>query len=214
MSRTTEQDKNRGTNQLPNDQSVVVRCKADVDLYLTSDWHAGSLWCDYTGLAQMVKDVKNNKFAKMIIGGDLTECTPPGHHDGGRDSDSDIDKQIIRTARGLKPIRDKIVLMYAGNHGGARTIAKSGMDPDLLISEILDVPYKVVPSVVQFQSRKGNVRVCGGHGKSTAKNHLLELERLWKVYPNCQLYHLGHDHSLTAEQAGALEYDECGAEHW
>lgn len=43
---------------------------------------------------------------------------------------------------------------------------------------------------------------------------MLELEKLRTIYPHCDIYHEGHTHCLYAEQAGALEYDASGREHW
>jgi len=213
-SRSYEDFRNRGTTQIPVSEGVVYDAPDDFDLYLTSDWHCGAEVCDYAGLRAMIKDVAKNPNARMIIGGDQMEMTPPGYHDGGRTSDSDLDHQIIRTANALKPIADKIDLIYAGNHGGKRIIPKVGIDPDLMLSGMLDVAYSTVPTVVQYKTPSGTVKICGGHGNSGAKNTLLEVQRLANVYPNCHLYHLGHTHDLYAKLAGAMEYDENGEEHW
>lgn len=125
-----------------------------------------------------------------------------------------MDHQIIRTAKALKPYKNRISLIYSGNHGKQRFMKTGGFDPDLMLAAMLDVPYSTVPTVVQYKSKAGTVKIGGGHGKSGARNSLLELQRMRLVYPGCDLYHLGHDHSLFAEHAGGMVYDKKGREHW
>jgi hypothetical protein len=212
--RNYEEYRNRGTTQLPISEGLVVDAPSDFDLYLTSDWHCGAEVCDYAGLRKMIARVEADPTARMIIGGDQMEVTPPGYHDGGRTSDSDIDHQIVRTGNALQPVKDKIDLIYSGNHGGKRILPRVGIDPDLILTGMLGVNYSTVPTVVQYKTPEGVIKICGGHGKSGAKNTLLELHKLRNVYPNCDLYHLGHTHDLYGTQKGGMEYDENGDEHW
>lgn len=208
-----ERWRNRGTTQLPMDKGLVLTAKKDFDLYLASDFHAGNESCYYAGLKQMVDDIRDNPIARAIFEGDLMEITPPGHHDGGRNSDSYIDGQIIRTQNALAPIKHKIDLVIGGNHGKPR-LSGVGIDPDLILCATLGVPYSTVPKVTQYITPKGRVKVCNGHGKAVSQNALAEVRKLRTIYPNCQLYSLGHDHSLIAEHDGAMEYDDEGNEHW
>lgn len=205
--------RNRGTTQIPVNKGLVIEAPSDFDLFLTSDWHSGSESCDYPALTKLVQSIKSNRRARMIAGGDHMEVTPPGYHDGGRNSDSYIDGQILRTMEALKPIASKIDLAYSGNHGKNR-LMNVGVDPDLILFSAIGVPYTTVPTVVQYVTPKGTVRVCGGHGKSVSDNALKEVRKLREIYPGCDLYHLGHDHSLIAEQDGALKYDGQGNEYW
>ena len=205
--------RNRGTTQLLMNKGLVLQAKKDFDLYIASDFHAGSETCYYRGLKQMVDDIRDNPLARAIFDGDLMEVTPPGHHDGGRNSDSYIDGQIIRTSNALQPIKDKIDLIIGGNHGKPR-LAGVGIDPDLILCAMLGVPYSTVPKVTQYVTPAGRVKVCTGHGKSVSQNPLAEVRKLRTIYPNCHLYSLGHDHSLIAEHDGAMEYDDKGNEHW
>lgn len=208
-----ERWRNRGTTQIEINKGLVIRAPDNFDLYLSSDWHSGSESCYYPGLHDMVNAIKKDSRARLIGGGDHMEVTPHGKHDGGRNSDSLIDGQIIRTTNGLKPIKKKIDLLYGGNHGRPR-LANVGIDPDLIMASMLGVPYSPVPTVVRYVMPNGILKVCGGHGSSGAQDALRELRRLREVYPNCHVYHLGHDHSLFAEPDGAMEYDENGDEFW
>lgn len=161
----------------------------------------------------MVEKISHTKGSKAIFGGDHMEVTPPGHHDGGRNSDSYIDGQIIRTSEALKSIAHKIDLAYSGNHGKNR-LMNVGIDPDLIMFSSLKVAYTTVPTVVQYVMPSGTLKVCGGHGKTVADNPVKELRRLREIYPECSIYHLGHDHSLFAEPDGSLKYDTNGDEYW
>ena len=141
------------------------------------------------------------------------ECAPPGYHDGGRNSDGDIDSQIIRTTEALKSIAHKIDLIYRGNHGFKR-LSGVGIDPDLILASNLGVAYSTVPTVIQYVMPSGKISVCGGHGKAVSENPIREIRRLREIYPDCTIYHLGHDHSLFAEQDGSLKYSSDGDEYW
>ena len=184
----------------------------NVNLYLTSDWHCGAETCDYDALRALIRDVKSDPQARIILGGDQMEMTPPGHHDGLRHSDSDLDHQIIRTIAALKDISNKILIIYQGNHGAKRFEA---LDPDLILASVLKVPYSTVPTVVRLVFKdERSLKICGGHGKSGGKNSDLELEKLTEIYTNCDVYHLGHNHDLYAKEIGSLEYDDEGKERW
>lgn len=208
-----ERWRNRGTTQLPMDKGLVLKAKKDFDLYLASDFHAGNESCYYKGLKEMVDAIAANPIGRAIFEGDLMEITPPGHHDGGRNSDSYIDGQIIRTRAALEPIKGKIDLIVGGNHGKPR-LAGVSIDPDLILCSTLGIPYSTVPKVTQYVTQAGRVKVCTGHGKAVSQNALAEVRKLRTIYPNCNLYSLGHDHSLIAEHDGAMEYDDEGNEHW
>lgn len=198
---------------VPLGRGVVVSAPDNFDLYLTSDWHCGSNVCDYKGLHSMISQVQETRSARMIIGGDQMEMTPPLHHDGGRESTCYPDEQIIRTSDALKKCADRIDLIYSGNHGRAR-LSSVHVDPDLILAYTLGANYSTVPTVVQYRTPSGVIKIAGGHGKAGGKNGLLEVERLRNIFPGCDLYHLGHNHQLFAEQAGAMEFDEDGYEHW
>jgi hypothetical protein len=205
--------RDRGTTQVPVNEGVVIKAPADFDLYLTSDWHAGHEDCYYRGLHELIEEVGSNDSARIILGGDQMEMTPAGHHDGGRNSDSYIDGQIIRTTDACKPIADKIDMIYGGNHGKAR-LTKVGIDPDLIMASMLGAHYSPVPKVVIYRTPVGDIKICGAHGKSGGQNSMPELRRMKEVYPGCQLYHAGHTHDLYAEHDGSLVYDKNGKESW
>lgn len=196
---------------VPLGRGIVVSAPASFDLVLTSDWHCGSNVCDYRGLSSMLDRVTGS--TRMILGGDQMEMTPPGHHDGGRESTCYPDEQIIRTSDALQRVRNRIDAIYSGNHGRAR-LSDVHIDPDLLLAYTLGANYVTVPTVIQYKTPMGTVKIAGGHGKSGGKNGLLEIEKLRNIFPGCDLYHLGHNHQLFAEQAGAMEFDEYGNEHW
>lgn len=208
-----ENYRNRGTTQIPLEKGPVVKAPSNFDLFLSSDWHAGQECCNYGALRGMVDRIRSTRNARAIFGGDQMEVTPPGYHDGGRHSDSYIDGQIIRTSKALDPIKHKIDLLYSGNHGRARLVS-AGIDPDLILASQLGVTYSIVPTVIQYVTPDGTLRICGGHGKAVSQNSMAELKKLRAIYPNCHLYHLGHDHSLYGEPGGAIEYDTEGNEFW
>jgi len=212
-----EEYRNRGTTQLPLNQHPVYTSDGDMDLYLASDLHCGSETCHYEGIVELVNEVKDNPKARLVLGGDQMEMQPLDYQDCGRNSDSYIDGQIIRTQKGLEPIKDQILLMLSGNHGKAR-LAKAGIDPDLIVASTLGVPYATVPKVltIAFKGLKRDpLKICIGHGKSGGMGDgMPELKRMHHSYPHCNIYALGHNHSLYANPNGAITVDDTGKEHY
>ena len=208
-----EDARGQATTQIDPKQCLIYEAPADFDLFLSSDHHYGHEDCHYEGLRTLVDMVGDTPNARLILGGDQCEITPQGYHDGGRNSDRHIDEQIVGYSRLFRPVAGKIDLMLAGNHGKKRLV-KAGIDPDLIIAGNLEAPYSAVPKVVRYKTPRGSFQVCVGHGNSGAQNSLLDLQRLQRGYPGCELYNLGHDHNLFAERAGAMIYDEKGREQW
>lgn len=202
----------QGTCFVPINKGIVVEAPKDFDLYVLSDLHCGAAECNYELLRAMIKEIKGNRKARVILGGDVIEAIPRGYKIDERGQDVPPDAQVVITSKYLKPIAPKIICSFKGNHN---TNARGeSMDSDFLLAELLKVPYKTVPGVVQFKTPKGVVKVAGGHGKSGAKNGDIELEKLRNIFPNCSAYFLGHTHMLYAKHVGALKYDEGGNEHW
>lgn len=201
-----------GTSYVPLNQGIIRHTKNTIDLYIWSDQHFGSNECNYDLAAGIIKEIKENRNALTIMGGDTIEAIPRGYKIDSKEQEVPPDTQIVLTKRYLLPIKNKIVCMYKGNHN---TQARGeSIDSDFLIADALGVPYKTVPTVVQLKTPKGTVKIAGGHGRSSAKNGDLELEKLRNIYPDCHIYHLGHNHMLYAKHIGALYFDEEGKEQW
>ncbi len=197
---------------VPINQGLLVNCKPDFNLFLWSDQHFGANECNYELAGHIVSEIKNDKNAVVVLGGDLTEAIPRGYKISERGQRDNPDDQIVETSTRLKPIRDKIKLIFKGNHN--LLSRGESTDTDYIIASNLNVPYKTVPTVIQFVTSRGTVRAAGGHGSSGAKNGDIELETLKKIFPGCQIYFLGHNHQLYAKQSGSLVYDSEGKEHW
>jgi predicted phosphodiesterase len=208
-----EQQKIKGTKILPITQGICLNHKhSKFNLYFISDLHCGATECNYELLDKAIDMIKGDKTSLLIIGGDTIEAIPRGYKINEEGQHCSIDAQIARTARALKPLSDKTIVMFKGNHN-SKSRGES-VDSDLMIAEIMGVPYKTVPTVIQIKTPKGLIKLAGAHGKSTNKNNDLELEQLRKIYPGCQMYFLGHTHALYCKQTGALVYDKQGNEDW
>lgn len=201
-----------GTVWIPPEQGIVCHIKSDFDLYFWSDQHFGANECNYALAKNIIKEIKNNPKARVVMGGDTIEAIPRGYKISERGQTTTPDLQIAKTIEHLKEIQSKIVCMFKGNHNTESR--GESVDSDFLIAQALDAPYKTVPTVIQFITPKGVLKAAGGHGHSSAKNGDLELEAVRKIFPGCQIYFLGHNHMLYAKRAGALVYDSEGKEHW
>lgn len=197
---------------VPINKGIVCRVGKDCNVYLWSDQHFGSTECNYKLAEQVVDLIHKDKIGKVILGGDTLEAIPRNYKISERGQSTPPDFQVAETARRLRKIKDKILVLFKGNHN---TQARGeSMDSDYLLAELLDAPYKTVPTVVQLITPKGIVKLAGGHGHSGAKNGDNELNSLRKIFPDCQAYFLGHNHMLYAKQTGSLVHDIKGDEHW
>ena len=215
ISHTHEERRIKGSTQLKLNEHVTVKIPDDIDLYLASDLHCGSESSYYKGIENLVAEVAANDKARLILGGDQMEIQPLNYQDCGRTSDSFIDMQIVKTTKGLTPVADKLLMIASGNHGKAR-LAAVGIDPDLLVASQLNVPYATVPKVIVLKpGRKKAIKVCVGHGASGGMGDgMPELRRFQNVFPGCDIYALGHNHRLYAQDFGALTVDDTGKERW
>ncbi len=207
-----EEERLKYTTQLPLGKGLVLEVNSDFDLYLWSDIHVGAMEFNIELFKNSINHLKKNKMGRVILAGDLIEGIPRGYKISERGQYSTPDFQIEEFQRLIKPVQDRVDIIYKGNHNTESR--GESIDSDFIIAQMLNVPYKTVPTVVQYLTKKGVIKVCGGHGKSGAVNPDLELERLAKIFPDNHIYHLGHTHHLYAKQTGALRYDEQGKEQW
>ena len=201
-----------GTTQLRLDQGLVLSAKKDFDLYIFSDIHVGAMEFNKVLFQDAVAHAHCNPKARVILSGDLIEGIPRGHKISERGQYSTPDFQIAEFIRLIDPIKHKIDLIYKGNHNPESR--GESIDSDFVIAQQLKVPYKTVPTVIQYKTAVGAVRVCGGHGKSGAVNPDTELFKLSKIFPNNQIYHLGHTHHLYAKHMGTITFNAEGNEDW
>lgn len=208
-----ELDRIKGTTQIASNRGIVrSHPYANFNWYFWSDQHFGAMECNYNLATRIVDTIKRDKTSLVTLGGDIIDAIPRGYKIDDRGQHCTPDLQIARTVNELKPIANKIVCLYKGNHNiNARG---ESVDSDFLIAQGLGVPYKTVPTVVQVKTPRGVIKAAGGHGKSGAKNGDTELEQVRSIFPNCHIYHLGHNHQLYVKRSGALVYDSKGKEAW
>lgn len=202
-----------GTVKLPSDRAVLRNHPHNnFNIYLISDLHCGAVECNYELLHKAVKEISSDKNSLVIVGGDTIEGIPRGYKINEEGQHCGIDQQIARTAKALRPIAKQCVVMFKGNHN-TKSRGES-TDSDLMIAELLDVPYKTVPSVIMIKTKKGVVKLAGGHGSRSSKNQDIEIQDMRVIFPGCQAYFLGHTHALFCKQIGALTHTSSGAEKW
>lgn len=213
MENKYERERIKGTTQLPLDKGLAFDVPySSFNIYMLSDLHCGAMECNYKLLDDVFTMIEEDRNAVVVVGGDTIEAIPRGYKINEEGQHCSIDAQIARTINEFKRIQKKVKIMFKGNHN---TKARGeSIDSDFVIANALGVPYKTVPSVIIVRTPKGNIRLAGGHGRSGASNSDLELEKVMKIFPGCDIYFLGHNHALYAKQYGALVYDEYGNEHW
>lgn len=203
-----------GGSYVPMNQGVIHKHPyKNFNLYFWSDQHFGAVECNYELAKDIVDMIKKDKTSLVVLGGDTMEAIPKGYkYDDTRGQDVPPDVQILETAKHLEPVAKQVVCLFKGNHN--IQMRGESIDSDLMLASSLKIKYKTVPTVIQVKVPNGVIKLAGGHGRSGAKNGDTELQTVRTIYPNCDIYFLGHNHQLYAKQIGAIKYDVDGNEEW
>ncbi len=173
--------------------------------------HTGAKDQDLKKWKEAIKAVKDDPDGYWIHNGDILEFIPPGYKISQRGQDLENDDQYLEALEQLKPIRNKCLFIRGGNHDSGRSVRIVGVDIIRLLAQALDVPFydgvgytKIVAT--QNTSKKNFILIASGHGTRTTTNPDLQLHALRAVYPQADVFVLGHDHKLYAKPFDGLGF--------
>ena len=175
------------------------------DVYFLGDIHLGSNFCDLDSLHKTIDEIRKNKYAHVILMGDLIECGIIGRF-GLWDQSSTPMQQVNDIVTLFTPIKDKIDFSIGGNHE-ARIFRETSIDISQIIAEKLNCQYIGIGGIIN----KYGPCIVAFHGTANSTSPELELRRAYLKYPEADIIALGHVHQLYAKQF--LSYDKNGKEH-
>ncbi|MFA6991927.1 MAG: hypothetical protein WC269_01440 [Candidatus Gracilibacteria bacterium] len=128
--------------EIINQIEVSIKPRGDsIKIIPLSDLHIGAPHFNETKAQKFIDYIKNTKDTYTVIVGDLIEnATRYSVGDGVYTQTMSPDAQREYAVQLLKPISKKILCLADGNHS-FRTMKDSGLSPEKLIAEKLDVEY-------------------------------------------------------------------------
>lgn len=110
----------------------------DIKVYIFSDWHIGDKFCDTRIIAEQIEQIKNEPNAYVICNGDLmNNATKTSVSDCYAEELTPME-QLETFINFLRPIKDKIICLTAGNHEN-RTFKSDGIDLTQLAARELGI---------------------------------------------------------------------------
>lgn len=122
-------------------QVVKKKLSADYDeieILPLSDWHIGDIFCDMKLIKSQIDYILNHDNAYCVLNGDLANNATKTSISDSYAEKFTPDEQLDIIVNLLKPIKEKILAITAGNHE-KRTYKKEGIDLTRLIAKELDL---------------------------------------------------------------------------
>jgi len=179
--------------------------KAKVNLHCLTDIHVGSKVFDRSLFLKAIQMINEDPNALWFGNGDMLEFIPPNYHIPEGDQLFDNNEQYAQFVKMIRPIMDKCIFLRGGNHDTLRSVRLAGIDIIRVLCDDLEVPYYPFPGYAVINYKHNRFTFASGHGKSGAKNGDMELTRLRNIFPDADMYYLGHNHQLYAKPIDSFE---------
>jgi hypothetical protein len=179
--------------------------KKKVNIHCLTDVHLGSRTFDRVFFLKAISTIKKDPNAVWFGNGDMLEFIPPNYYISDNDQAFDNNEQYEQFVKMIRPIIDKCLFFRGGNHDTLRSVKLAGIDIIRVMCEDLEIPYFPYPGYTVINYKRNNYTIASGHGKSGAKNGDLELQRLRNIFPEADMYYLGHNHQLYAKPIDSFE---------
>jgi len=179
--------------------------KPKVNIHCLTDVHVGSKAFDRALFLKAIEKIKKDPNAIWFGNGDMLEFIPPNYHIPDNDQLFDNNEQYEQFVKMVRPIFSKCLFMRGGNHDTLRSVKLAGIDIIRVMCDDLEIPYFPFPGYTVVNYKTGRFVMASGHGKSGAKNGDMELYRLRNIFPEADMYYLGHNHQLYANPIDSFE---------
>jgi hypothetical protein len=179
----------------------IIKSDAELELitlYPLGDWHLGSEHCDVKLINKQIKEIKNDKTARIILMGDLAEtATKESVGAGVYEQEQNAQQQMMRVKNLLYDVRHLIDGVVTGNHE-ERIYKTSGFDLSLYLCQMLEIENKYMryQGIVGYVIGKRSYLVNVWHGSGNGGSAGTSLNRLQKQseYVLADIYLMGHVH--------------------
>lgn len=182
----------------------------ELEVLFLGDLHIGSKDCDMKAIQSHIDWVKANKNVLVLMMGDTINCGLKNSVGAGNFDDTiNPDVQIETAIEMLKPIKDRIIGNYDGNHAN-RISNETTLSPEKMIAVALGIPYlnKGCFNHIRFGSQ--TYIIYGTHGSTGATTVSGALNTCMKLanYNMADVYAMGHTHNLATYSQVIHEVDK------
>lgn len=149
-------------------------------------------------LNEKLNFVKKKKEARVILVGDLVDTATITSKTSVFDEDKTLIEQKREIAETLRPIKNKIIGAFQGNHE-RRTWKLAGDDPTADISDRLGIKYLGISGVIEIKIRKQRYLIYAHHttgGGSTPGSKVNRAEKNRNLVTDCDIFLAAHSHGL------------------
>ena len=190
---------------VPGKVQEITLNKKKVNLHCITDVHVGSKVFDMLLFLKVIDKIKKDPNAYWFGNGDMLEFIPPNYHIPEGDQAFDNNEQYEQFVSMIRPIKHKCLFVRGGNHDTLRSVRLAGIDIIRVMCDDLEIPYFPFPGYTVINYKGGQFTFASGHGKGGGKNGDLELQRLRNIFPDADMYYLGHNHQLYAKPIDSFE---------
>jgi len=190
---------------VPGKVQEITLNKKKVNLHCITDVHVGSKVFDRLLFLKVIDKIKKDPNAYWFGNGDMLEFIPPNYHIPEGDQAFDNNEQYEQFVNMIRPIKHKCLFVRGGNHDTLRSVRLAGIDIIRVMCDDLEIPYFPFPGYTVINYKGGQFTFASGHGKGGGKNGDLELQRLRNIFPDADMYYLGHNHQLYAKPIDSFE---------
>ena len=197
-----------------NESKLIVKVdNKKIRVYGLTDIHVGNEAFHRDFFEQVLAEIKKDKDAYFFINGDAIEFIPPNYDISERGQDRPNEQQKAELIGYLRPIKDKCLFYRPGNHED-RSEKIAGFDIVWDICRELNIPMYKEPGYLTIQTKSGKITIVSAHGSSGGGVSLAdsEIQRLTTIFPNADVYFLGHNHQLRDTIKKQIELDDSGKE--
>tara|TARA_R100000900_G_scaffold146087_1_gene134300 strand:- start:2748 stop:3491 length:744 start_codon:yes stop_codon:yes gene_type:complete len=190
---------------VPGKVQEITLNKKKINLHCITDVHVGSKVFDRLLFLKVIDKIKKDPNAFWFGNGDMLEFIPPNYHIPEGDQAFDNNEQYEQFVNMIRPIKHKCLFVRGGNHDTLRSVRLAGIDIIRVMCDDLEIPYFPFPGYTVINYKGGQFTFASGHGKGGGKNGDLELQRLRNIFPEADMYYLGHNHQLYAKPIDSFE---------
>lgn len=170
-----------------------------IPVWFLGDIHYGHESCNIEKLQQYIQWAKKKK-AYTILMGDLIENSMPTWMPETIWSQKKIPhEQIYDIIELLKPIKDKILCIFQGNHE-KRTFKLTGFDITKEIAEKLGCYYQRLGGFIRIKIKNQTYNICIHHGYGASQNPRFHIQKALQSWRGMDILAIGHLHQLYLEK--------------
>lgn len=188
-----------------------------LELHPLADLHLGDQECDFQGIVEILKHIKETPNAYCILGGDLMDTAIASSIGDTYAASLNPMEQLKQCVKLFEPIKDKILCILPGNHE-RRVYKQDGIDLTAIMASQLGLSNKYSSTTAYlfirfgWDSQHGRKRcytLYYTHGSGGGRKEGGKINRLVDLSTICDadIYCMGHVHQPAILRTNYLRTD-------